>query len=325
MRGKKAKSFGSNFPFFPNRKKGDFDFEWIFAILAGIAILILAIYGASRVGDTMRYQRDTETGKQISILADPLQAGFATSSLGRIKFKQEAKILNECYEEGFGKNDISVALRSGVGKPWNEPGGATSIHNKYIFSDGLSGKEFLVFSTPFNFPFKTADMIFITTKGYCFIDAPEEIEEVLRGFNAPNIRIQNCSNEDIEVCFGKRCNISVYGTCSGCDSQYEEGYVEKNGARMSFAGNLMYAAFFSSKQVYDCNVKRLLYRTSRVAEVFAAKVDLMNSRNLGSGLKPDLLTFASMTSDASSGEIISLSAATREIKLKNEVEGERLW
>jgi hypothetical protein len=42
---------------------------------------------------------------------------------------------------------------------------------------------FYVFSTPFEMPFKIADLIYITsTKDkYCFISPPEDIEEELEG------------------------------------------------------------------------------------------------------------------------------------------------
>ena len=115
-------------------KKGQFNFVWIFALVAGGAILALAVYGATQAGDTMRFQSDTEVAKSISIITDPLQAGFADGSFGRISFRQETRINNICFDGEFGKNDISVATRSDVGEEWKSSGGATSIRNKYIFS-----------------------------------------------------------------------------------------------------------------------------------------------------------------------------------------------
>ena len=62
-------------------RRGQFNFVWIFAIFAGGAILALAIYGAVQTGDMMRFGSDTEAGKSISILTDPMQAGFAAKRL----------------------------------------------------------------------------------------------------------------------------------------------------------------------------------------------------------------------------------------------------
>ncbi len=120
-------------------KKGQFNFVWLFAIIAGGAILFLAVYGAVKTGDSARFQSDSEIAKSISVITDPLQAGFSEGSFGKISFREETRINNICFSGEFGKNDISVATRSSVGEEWNLPGGTTSIHNKYIFS---SGKKF---------------------------------------------------------------------------------------------------------------------------------------------------------------------------------------
>ena len=124
-------------------KKGQFNFAWMFAIVVGGAILFLAVFGAMRAGDTYRYQSDTEIAKSLSVITDPLQAGFAEGSFGKISFNEETRINNICFDgphldtkdrtgQGFGKNDISVSTRSDIGEEWNLPGGATSVHNKYF-------------------------------------------------------------------------------------------------------------------------------------------------------------------------------------------------
>ncbi|MCS6954770.1 MAG: hypothetical protein NZM44_00220, partial [Candidatus Calescibacterium sp.] len=65
-------------------KKAEFNFVWIFAILAGIAIMILMIYGAIKTGTTIIYFQDTDLTKQIISHLDPFQAGFAASAKGEI-------------------------------------------------------------------------------------------------------------------------------------------------------------------------------------------------------------------------------------------------
>ena len=129
-------------------KKAQFNFVWIFAILAGGTILVLAIWGAVQAGDTSGYGSDTAAAKSISILTDPLQAGFAEGSFGKIIFRQETRINNICLNDGeFGENGISVATRSGIGEEWSFPGGTTSIYNKYIVSEERGeGFDFYVFS-----------------------------------------------------------------------------------------------------------------------------------------------------------------------------------
>ena len=98
------------------RKKAQFNFVWLFAIIAGATILVLAVYGAMKAGDTMRFQTDSEIAKSISIISDPLQAGFSEGSFGKILFKQETRINNFCFDGGFGTHSISVSTKSDIGE-----------------------------------------------------------------------------------------------------------------------------------------------------------------------------------------------------------------
>ena len=310
-------------------KKAQFNFVWLFAIVAGGAILFLAIFGAVRTGDTARFQSDTETAKSISILTDPLQVGFAEGSFGRISFQQETRINNICFSEEFGKNDISISTRSDVGEEWNSAGGATSIHNKYVFSlEKSSGEDFYVFSKSFYFPYKVADLVFLIPDNYCFIGASSEISDEIIGLNIPNIEIEtdidNCTLLDsIVVCFGDNggdCDVEVRGND-------DEGQVLKDSDVTNYVGNLMYAAIFSDKDIYDCNVKRLMYRASRIAEEFSEKADLMNARgcntNMGSSLASWSDELADMTADdLSDSELIS---SMKKIEKRNDDELCELW
>lgn len=306
-------------------KFGQFNFEWIFALVAGAAILILAVYGATRIGNTQRYQSDTEVAKQIEILTNPLQAGFASGSYGKIIFNQEARINNKCGSIGFGRSEISVSTRSGVGQEWNDAAAATQIENKYIFSSssGLpaspygsatsQGKEFYVFSKPFYVSFKVADLTFLNSEKYCFVlsQNTKDIENELKGLEMENIKvgdINNCSADAIKVCFNQACNISVYGTCvNSCDSIFDEGYVEKDGQRFDYIGSLMYGAIFSDKSVYDCNVKRLIFRTGEIAGVYAQKAELMNARDCNTNLEEDMLYLSSLKNSSDLNEINSVA------------------
>jgi len=313
-------------------KKAQFSFSWLFAIIAGAAILVLAVYGAVKIGDTQRYQTDTEIAKKISIITDPLQAGFAEGSFGKISFNQETKINNLCFSQGFGKNDISVSTRSGVGEEWQKSGGATSIYNKYIFSSpSQTGKEYFVFSKPFRFPYKISDLIFLTSQEYCFVSPPNRIENEVLGLRMENIKvseIDNCSSGSTKVCFDSNsgCDINVQGTCmSNCEDAYDEGYVVKQGESLDFVGSLMYAAIFSDKAIYECNVKRLLHRAGEIADVFSEKAELMNARGCNTNLQPDLIVFKAMVMNASMNDLVSLNQFAKQINTENEQELCGLW
>ncbi len=314
-------------------KKAQFNFAWMFAIIVGGAILFLAIYGALQTGDTKRFQSDTESAKSISILTDPLQAGFSEGSFGKISFPKETRINNVCFSEGegkgFGENQLSVSTRSNIGDEWNLPGAATSIQNKYIFSDEKNtGEEYYVFSKPFYLPYKVSDLVFITPKKYCFFDSPDKVLEDLEGLNIPNIQLateseEGCTIKDpINVCFkgGPDCDINVYGT-----GQYNEGTVEKSGESQRFTGNLMYAAIFSEKENYECNVERLFYRSGKIAEGLIQKADLMDIRGCDSNLKIPLAQWADLMKVSKASEVASLESTARQIDKQNSRELCRLW
>jgi hypothetical protein len=307
-------------------EKGQFSFVWLFAIVAGGAILFLAIYGALRFGETAKYQSDTEIAKSIAIITDPLQAGFAEGSFGKILFNQETRMNNDCYDFEFGRNEISVSARSDIGEEWSLPGGATSIYNKYIFSSGKSsGLDYYVFSEPFNFPYEVSDLIFIAPENYCFINMPDDLLEL----DLPNVEVNNCSVADAtRVCFGfgDDCDMIVYGSCfSGCDSVYDEGVVVKDGLDMKYVGSLMYGAIFSDKGIYDCNVRRLMYRAGKIAEGFVDKADLMDARNCNTNLKPDLIIWRGMIDNASVDDLSSLRTMANAMDRKNSKEACGMW
>ncbi len=311
-------------------KKAQFNFVWIFALLIGGAILAFAVFGATRMGNTARFQSDTEIAKSISIITDPLQSGFGAGSFGKMTFVQETRINNICFSGKFGKNEISVSTKSGVGKPWNLAGGAISIHNKYIFSsEQNSGKEYYVFSKPFSFPYKVADLIFLTSKDYCFVGSPKGVADEIKGLGIPNIQIGNCTNANAtKVCFGDRnnCDINVYGSCvSGCNSPYDFGTVKKGSLTMNYAGNLMFAAIFSDKSIYDCNVKRLMYRTARIAGELYDKSDLMNARGCNTNMGADLSEWRGLVFNSGSKNLIPLSSIAKKMEKKNEMELCNVW
>lgn len=58
-----------------NKKGMEFSFVWLFAILAGTAILFLAIYGAISVGKGMSNSQNTLVAKELTVISDSLQAG----------------------------------------------------------------------------------------------------------------------------------------------------------------------------------------------------------------------------------------------------------
>ena len=164
-------------------------------------------------------------------------------------------------------------------------------------------------------------MIFLTAEDYCFVNAPWEVVDEVAGLNIPNIETEECEEAGrINVCFGSGvdCDVVVYGSCmSGCDSVYDEGTVVKGSDDMKYVGSLMYGAIFSEKLIYDCNVRRLLYRAVKIAELYSEKADLMNARDCGTNLKSDLIVWSDLLEGAGSEDLMFLRTVADDIEKKN--------
>jgi hypothetical protein len=306
-------------------KKAEFDFVWLFAIIAGAAILILAVYGATKGADTLRYQQETQLAKSLAVVLGPLQAGLSDSSTNQISFKQDTRITNDCSEIGFGSNQMTTATKSGIGKEWTTQRGEITINNLYIFSSNQEGKRFEILSKPFNYPFKVADLLFISSEKYCLQKAPKDLEKEM--LNLANFQSENCTEDMKTICFGTSgCDIDIYGTCSAsCDTKYDEGYVEKGGDRFYFVGSLMYGAIFTEKEVYDCNVKRLIYRATQVSEILADKAKLMDSKGCSTAMQSDLVYWASVLNKTVPDSIVDKNDIAKSINEKASNERCKSW
>jgi hypothetical protein len=312
-------------------KKGEFDFVWIFAIIAGISILLLAIYGATKIGQGIRFQSDSEVAQTIGIITDPLQAGPFEGKYSSIEFSSNTRIDNFCTDYNFGNNEISVSTESSVGEKWTVAGVPKKITNKYLFSTYEEGETFYIFSKPFDLPFKVADLLFMTTKDYCFISTPEYLAEEIVNLNIPNIKVdgtQNCTENSIRVCFESGdCNITVHGNCNAnyCETPYDTGYIQKGSTINYYAGNLMYGAIITDNAAYECNVKRLLFRTSSISALLSKKGELMNVRGCNTNLIPDLQIYSLLTQNSTVSDLENLFGISKQLDQKSKEEQCGLW
>ena len=265
-------------------KRGlEFSFAWIFALFVGAIILFLAIYAAVNITSRERHRLDTFTAKEMSIIFEPMETGMAEGKKNIAHLREVTKINNYCYNRSFGSQGFSVATRQGVGEEWQRPGEEIEVKNKYVFSGSKiktgETKELYFFSKPLKLPWKVAPLIFMTTDRYCFIDPPREIENDIEGLALPNVRVdnqggQNCSSSEIEVCFSGQCNIEV----GVLNEELDYGVVKKKEGALYYTGNLVYGAIFSDKEVYECNVDRLMYRLRKEANLYKDESNFLTGR-----------------------------------------------
>jgi len=298
-------------------------FAWLFAIIAGGFILFLAIYGVTRIMDTGGDITSAKTGVEIGVLLNPLETGFESGRTVLLTMPVETRIHNKYSTSGnFGAQIIQISQKS-YGK-WGQTEVDISFPNKYIFSDSIvEGKKFFIFSKPFKFPFKVADVIYLTSseKNYCFINASERIKEELSDLNQQNLLVENCPAESVWVCFES-------GSASQeCDINVDIGgrEVEKRNQTMFFETDaLMYAAIFSDKNIYEYQVKRLMQRTNELLLLYDTKAVLLSDQGCPQDM--NLFVFKSIVNNIHSSEdLVGAANAANDVKRENERAVCRLW
>lgn len=305
----------------PKRGALEISFGWLFAIIAGIAILALAIYFITKFIGVQQTAIGAETGKEIGILLNPLETSFETAKTSKFSIPSETIIHNICQKEGnFGTQEIRLSQKS-FGK-WADTDVDVSFENKYIFSDAdIEGKDFYVFSKPFEFPFKVANLIYLTSslKEYCFMNSPTEINDELTNLNQTNIHVKDCPENSIKVCFDSgSCDINV---------NYASKYVRKQGRNLYFETDaLMYAGVFSEPDVYECQTARLMKRTEELSQLYLNKVALISLKGCPSNLGNDLTQLNDFTkSFRNSGDLSLIGDSADGLKRNNEVSLCPLW
>ena len=306
-------------------KKGiQFSFAWIFAIIVGAFIIFLAIYASVKVVDTGRGATSAKVGKEIGILLNPLQTGFGESTSNLLTLPVETRIHNLCSSSGnFGIQTIQVSQKS-FGK-WSATNLGSDFENKYIFSEtDVEGTDFFLFSKSFNFPFKVADVVYVTSseEKFCFVGAPESINQELRELGQENIFLENCPADSVNVCFD-----SGQVSSGDCDIEVRMGRkeVESGGRIVYFEDDaLMYAAIFSDADIYECQVQRLMKRTSELLVIYGGKQNLLAQNGCYSNV--DLNFFRnSILTFRNSEDVFSVANDAKSVGKDNDAEGCELW
>ena len=305
-----------------NKRGFEFSFGWLFAIIIGAVIIFLAIYAATKLVKTSRETQDTELGKQLGIILNPIETGLESFKSSRIIMPVETRIHNGCEASigAFGVQKISTATISGIGENWQNPGVPSSFRNKYLLSEKIiEGKKFTVFSKPLNMPFKIADLIYIWPEDekYCFINAPDSIEKELKDLESEGISIKalkkECPDKSNTICFDQTgCSIEVSTTGNSIKKKGfpNRAYYENNA--------LLYAAIFSDPDIYECQLKRLMKRAAELSLLYYSKTTFLSAKGCSSNLENDLSDYANKTSSLNnSNELTEIKQLSEQIRIRN--------
>lgn len=304
-------------------------FNWIFALIVGGVILFLAIYGTTQIIKTGENQLSTETALRVVTLLNPLSSGLASGKSYNIKFSKDVRSYYSCQNDlsgGFGRNKIAFAEKT-IGDNYGVRGEDINT-KKYVFAEVLvEGKTLNIFSKPIYMPFKIDDLIMISSKDYCFYQAPDEILDEVIGLNIENINIANEFNEldncaGVLVCFGSNsnCDISVFGMCEdfSCKSKYDYGKVIKSGGSLFYYDSLIYGAIFSSPEIYECNVLRLMNKFENLGRLYLDKINLVGQKQCNSNIGADLIQLIEISNGvSSSSDLFIFSQSAKLIDNKN--------
>jgi len=274
-----------------NKRGFEFSFAWLFAVVVGAVIIFLAIYAATNLIETNRYETDTRIAAQLESVLSPVGTNLEESKYVKIVFPDETRIFNRCSNVGtFGNQLISTSVRSGLGKEWMAPGAEIESKDKYVFSESIvQTKEANVFVKSFNLPYKVSDLIIIYSGEYCFVNPPGYVEDEILGLNLPGINITDnladCKKDTKRVCFSSFDR--------NCDLLVEEEEVEG----LYYFDDLIYPAIFSEKEVYECQLRRLMKRTAELAELYAKKSEFLSAQGCSSNLESELAIYSNLLKD----------------------------
>ena len=182
-----------------NKRGFEFSFAWIFAIIVGAVILFIAIFAATRLIDTSQTEQEAKISEQLGIILNPIETNLEDTKYAVIGFSDETKVFNSCRETGsFGRQGISTSTRSSIGKEFKDPGIENFFFNKYLFSNNVEqGKNLYLIVKPFEMPYKIADLIFASSDSYCFVDAPNDVEEDILDLGVEHVKTTS-QDEDCE-------------------------------------------------------------------------------------------------------------------------------
>ncbi len=307
-----------------SKRSFEMSFGMLFAIIAGAVIIFLAIYATTRFIGTTKYTQYSEAAVALSNLMNPIVNGITSAYATSIGFRKETRVYLNCStltgkSPYFGAETLSFSEESGLISKWSEPGSEISRYNKYVFSNSVEqGKNLHIFAVPFYIGYRVDDLIMISMSNYCFVSAPGFIQKTVTNLGIENINLSEtltaCPRSSVKVCFGfgselTGCNISVDGNCNDifCQSQYDSGTVAKQGGSIIYSGGLIYAAIFSSPEIYKCNIERLGKKAAELGQIYKEKSDVVKLQECHTLIGPYLDSIISMSGNLTMSKLANLN------------------
>ncbi len=304
-------------------KKGFIEFGWIFALIVGALILFFAFYFIGTKMNESKTGQGLVAENTLDILLNPFSSfgGLGATSSKEVTLQKKERFNFSCnLDMGFGYDSILSATNPGVRMA------PKKVYDKYIFTESsIYSKNLQVISKPFNMPWRVADLIYLFSRdrAYCFVGMTgstieEEFGAGTTGMNISNFKFKDtkadCGNS-ITVCYGSGCDIVI---------DFEYSRVVKGTREFPFIDDsTMYAAIFSSYDIYACNMKRVAQRIRYETEVYRNKARALGVKGCSSIFSLEALdqsanqVINSRTSAELASSIYTLRAAADALNSQN--------
>ncbi len=299
-------------------KRGfEFSFTWIFVLVVGAAILVLAIFLVARLVDREGAIYNTEVAAELGAALNPAGTILESAKYYPLSLPAETRISNDCDASStFGEQEISTQVKSGVGREWRLNGIPYRVSNHFIFSaPDLETQELHIVSAPVTLPYKVGDAITLYAGKLCFVNPPDSFKDEIMGLGAESmIQVSSrneCPEGSMRICFeGSGCEVMVQSS-----STPHQGSLNKKGATFYYGEGLFYAALVSDSQLYTCQLARIRKRASELASLYAEKNAFLEARGCSSSITSALSMYrqellnpgVSFTSLLNEAEVLSES------------------
>lgn len=285
---KTYKNSGYLIPTYNKNKRGiEMGFNWLFAIMAGGFILFLAIFAAGKMVSFGSVTANTLNAKNFVNILETWEAGLAAGvKPPELRFKTDTQLYFTCSDNmdlPFGKQSVSASDKV-FNERYTQGGYDVTIKSKYIYTENmLEGKKFFPFSVGFFMPFKVADLIIFADRNYCFYDSPEKFKKNLEQLQLNNIVFPNKTTacNGVRVCFTQGTNCDILVSTAG-------KFVMKEEQKLFYDSNLIFAAIFSSPEIYKCNMKRLMNKFNQLGYIYMDKIKIIERKNCESNVENKL-------------------------------------
>lgn len=305
-------------------------FGWIFSLIIGAAVLVLAIIAVRGFVTQEREVQQTFSAQEVANWLATTKSGQEASSVPRnLTFHAVTRLSVSCFSggEALGAQELRVRTRSGIGEPWQDSGAPARFTQSYVFmQEQAEGKQFHVLVKPIHLPYAIGDAVIVLSEKYCFVSPSGEVEDDLallqsssgQGTIASVASIEQCARNSTSVCFvGQEGGVST--RCQIVVDVRTKSITTREKQRVNYEDRLALAAIVSSPELYRCQVERMMRRSAELAQLYRKKSELVAVQTGGcsAAVQQELAAYEALTRNASASHLGTVWQQARQLAAAN--------